>query len=231
MTSDDVVERLGGMLSNYSGARDKERDEKAAKIMLGAIGYDALVAERDRLKRDLDALDWRHDEKLLAEALSDTGYSLGQLQAKWRDDPDAFDPTLMEWAVCDALITQGCIAATPGDGVSCAAQMIECQHNARKKAEAKLAVAQARLEECERERAALRKTVRQGEEATRGIIAMTPTGEIAHRQAVRLVHALHLALVATAPRQASEADAARSSASPSESPEPPAGPGPADPER
>lgn len=63
----------------------------------------------------------------LEEALKAENLSPGDLQWKYRIHPEKFEPRLGELAICDAIIEQGGYIVYPGDGVSCAAQMIEEQ--------------------------------------------------------------------------------------------------------
>lgn len=90
---------------------------------------------------------WSHDSeqarhrKDSVERCAARGFAEGELQSLYRntevltrpwDDGEVYD------AICDALTREGC-TAWPGDGTGCVLHMLKIQHDARLRAEEKLA--------------------------------------------------------------------------------------------
>lgn len=82
--------------------------------------------------------DWHRAQEA---ATSRYGLQPGELQHQWRKGLRS-DRSELEWAIVDAL-AMGCITAWPGDGVSCAAQIVTAQMDRADDALARLAATTA----------------------------------------------------------------------------------------
>jgi hypothetical protein len=78
------------------------------------------------------------------EAAGRYGFKRGGLQSAWRA-LQRTDKSELEWAIVDAL-GMGGIAAWPGDGVGCAARIVEAQISRAEQAEVDLTAARAEIE-------------------------------------------------------------------------------------
>jgi hypothetical protein len=121
----------------------KERDEARARVKV-------LEEEATKLQEGVAKQALAHFE--VQERISKKyGLGPGQLQSQWRDGKRT-DTRELEDAICDAL-AMGSIAAWPGDGVGCAAQIVigysKTVARERDEARAELADAQSCLDQAE----------------------------------------------------------------------------------
>lgn len=112
------------------------RNQKAADLI------ESLVRERDEARAHVTRQSqWYLDTQ--KEAAARYGFEPGQLQWAWRQGQRT-DRAELEYAIVDAL-GMGGIAAGPGDGASCAAQIVTAQMDRAEAAEANLAQAREAL--------------------------------------------------------------------------------------
>lgn len=94
-----------------------------------------LENENESLRSCLKAMqDYQTPQR---EAVSKYGLEPGKLQIAWREG-ERDDPREIVDAVIDALAV-GCVRSWPGDGTSCAAQIVEYWLDRAKRAESELA--------------------------------------------------------------------------------------------
>lgn len=117
--------------------RISDQDRVIAHLRVVNGEQAARIAELEKAAQPFEFAETQKD------ACERYGLEPGHLQGQWRQGLRT-DRSELEWAIVDALAMGG-VTAWPGDGVGCAARIVETQMDRAEAAEARIAELEAAL--------------------------------------------------------------------------------------